>query len=210
MGLLAIPGLAAAQELPRRVIEVSGGFAGFVDESIIQHGALGAAVRWDLARHLSVGPEFVYMAGGLGDQDMFLTGKVVVDFLRDAGRLAVFRRRWRFAGQPPDVLPVRRLLVSRGGGQLRRRGANQRQPPGLRRAGSADRLGAAYPFHRDGRLADVTRLRACALPPSPRLRRTRRRGRRRTGARRDDNFGSHLPTLKANSPPTTKSGDFTG
>jgi len=79
--LLAIPGLAAAQELPGRVIEVSGGFAGFVDESIVKHGTLGTAVRWNLGRHLSVGPEIVYMNGGPGDQDLFLTGKLVVDFM---------------------------------------------------------------------------------------------------------------------------------
>jgi hypothetical protein len=83
VGLLAIPGLAAAQELSRRVVEVSAGFAGFVDETIIPHGTVGAAVRWDVAPHLSVGPELVYMAGGFDDQDVFLTGKVVVDFLRD-------------------------------------------------------------------------------------------------------------------------------
>jgi hypothetical protein len=81
VGLLAIPGLAAAQELPGRVVEVSGGFAGFVDESIIKHGTLGAAVRWNLGRRLSVGPEIVYMNGGPGDQDLFLTGKLVVDFM---------------------------------------------------------------------------------------------------------------------------------
>jgi hypothetical protein len=81
--LCTIPGVAAAQELSRRVVEVSAGFSGFVDETIIPHGTVGAAVRWDVAPHLSVGPEFVYMNGGSDDQDMFLTGKVVVDFLRE-------------------------------------------------------------------------------------------------------------------------------
>ena len=81
--LLAVPGVAAAQEFPGRVVEVSGGFAGFVDETIIPHGTLGAAVRWNLGRHFSVGPEIVYMNGGPEDQDLFLTGKVVIDFLRD-------------------------------------------------------------------------------------------------------------------------------
>ena len=80
--LLAAPGLAAAQDLPRRVFEVSGGFAGFVDESIIPHGSIGAAVRWDLARHLSIGPEFIYMRESSRDQDLFLTVKVVSDFRR--------------------------------------------------------------------------------------------------------------------------------
>ena len=79
--VLAIPGVAAAQELSGRVVEVSGGFAGFVDESIIPHGTLGTAVRWNLGRHFSVGPEIVFMNGGPGDQDLFLTGKLVVDFM---------------------------------------------------------------------------------------------------------------------------------
>ena len=83
LALLAMPGVAAAQELSRRVVEVSGGFSGFVDETIIPHGTVGTAVRWDLGPHLSVGPEFVYMSGGADDQDMFLTGKVVVDFRRE-------------------------------------------------------------------------------------------------------------------------------
>jgi hypothetical protein len=79
--LLAMPGVAAAQEFSRRVVEVSGGFAGFVDESIIPHGTLGASVRWSLGRRVSVGPEIVYMHGGPGDQDLFVTGKLVVDFM---------------------------------------------------------------------------------------------------------------------------------
>jgi hypothetical protein len=81
VGFLAIPGLAAAQELSGPVVEVSGGFAGFVDESIVPHATVGTAVRWNLGRHLSVGPEIVFMHGGPGDQDLFLTGKLVVDFM---------------------------------------------------------------------------------------------------------------------------------
>jgi hypothetical protein len=79
--LLLIPVTASAQGIPGPVVEVSGGFAGFVDESIIPHGTLGAALRWDLGSHLSVGPEVAYMKTD-GDQDLFLTGKAVFDFLR--------------------------------------------------------------------------------------------------------------------------------
>jgi hypothetical protein len=81
VGVLAIAGLAAGQERSGPVAEVSGGFAGFLDESIVPHGTVGTAVRWNLGRHLSVGPEIVYMHGGPGDQDLFLTGKLVVDFM---------------------------------------------------------------------------------------------------------------------------------
>ena len=62
-------------------MEVSGGFAGFVDESIIPHGTLGTAVRWDVGRHVSIGPELVFMKAE-NDFDLFLTGKLVVDFRR--------------------------------------------------------------------------------------------------------------------------------
>jgi hypothetical protein len=78
--LLALPATGSAQDTPRSAIEVSGGFAGFLDESVIRHGTLGTALRWDLGRRFSVGPEFVYMKTG-GDQDFFVTGKVVIDFL---------------------------------------------------------------------------------------------------------------------------------
>lgn len=80
--LLMAPALGAAQELPRRTLEVSGGFAGFVDESIIPHGTIGTALRWDLGPHLSAGPEVVYMKGDGSDQDLFVTGKLVADFRR--------------------------------------------------------------------------------------------------------------------------------
>ena len=81
--LLVLPVAAGAQDLPRRTVEVSGGFAGFIDESIIPHGTIGAAVRWDLGRHVSFGPEVVFMKGEGNDDDLFLTGKFVFDFRRD-------------------------------------------------------------------------------------------------------------------------------
>ena len=63
------------------MIEVSGGYAGFVDESVIPHATVGTALRWDLGRHVSVGPELVFMKAD-HDIDLFLTGKLVVDFMR--------------------------------------------------------------------------------------------------------------------------------
>jgi hypothetical protein len=79
--LLGVAGAASAQDLSRRVMEVSGGFAGFIDESIIPHATLGTALRWDLGRHVSIGPELVFM-NAANDFDLFLTGKLVVDFRR--------------------------------------------------------------------------------------------------------------------------------
>ena len=80
--LLMVPPGVFAQEYSRTTIEVSGGYAGFLDESAIPHGTVGAAVRWDLGRHISIGPEFVYMQAE-NDSDLFLTGKVVIDGFRD-------------------------------------------------------------------------------------------------------------------------------
>ena len=77
-----IPASAAAQiSEPRPVaLDVSGGYGAFVDESPVEHVTAGGAVRWRLSPKLSVGPEVVFMKGPGGDRDLFLTGKVVVDF----------------------------------------------------------------------------------------------------------------------------------
>ena len=42
-------------------------------------------MRWQLTPRVSVGPEFVFMRGPDDDRDVFLTGKVIVDFM--PGRL---------------------------------------------------------------------------------------------------------------------------
>jgi hypothetical protein len=82
---LSLPGLAAsanAQEAPSRfAIDVSGGYAGFADEAIVGHSAAGAGFLWRLTPRLSVGPEAVFMNGPDGDRDVFLTGKLVFDFM---------------------------------------------------------------------------------------------------------------------------------
>ena len=42
-------------------------------------------MRWSLTPKVSVGPEVVFMRGPGDDRDVFLTGKVIVDFM--PGRL---------------------------------------------------------------------------------------------------------------------------
>jgi hypothetical protein len=81
LAILILPAAASAQGLSRPVMEASGGHAAFLDESAIHHFTLGTAWRWNLGRRVSVGPEVVFMRGPDGDRDVFLTGKVVVDFL---------------------------------------------------------------------------------------------------------------------------------
>ena len=71
-----------AQETPSRLaVDVSAGYAGFADETLIGHVALGGGVRWQLTPKISVGPDFVFMKGPGDDRDIFLTGKVIVDFM---------------------------------------------------------------------------------------------------------------------------------
>ena len=62
-------------------VDVSGGYAAFVDESPIPHVTFGGGARWQLSPRVSVGPEVVFMKGPDDDRDVFLTGKVIVDFL---------------------------------------------------------------------------------------------------------------------------------
>ena len=75
-----IPAVADAQER-RPTLDLSGGYAGFVDEDTIEHGTVGAAWRWQVTPRFSIGPEVVYMHGPGGDRDIFITAKVLVDFM---------------------------------------------------------------------------------------------------------------------------------
>ena len=75
----------AAQEVaaprPPSVVELSGGWAGFGDEGVINHGLFGAGARFYLSRRFSLGPELVYMVGPGQDRDLMLTGNLWVDLL---------------------------------------------------------------------------------------------------------------------------------
>lgn len=57
----ALTSPAAAQSRPAPAVELTGGWAGFVDNATIDHAVLGVAVRWRVSRRISVGPEVVYM-----------------------------------------------------------------------------------------------------------------------------------------------------
>ena len=84
-------GAAAQTPKPAPAIEVSVGYAGFVDESLIGHALFGGSGRWYLTPRLSVGPEVVYMVGPDADRDLFVTGNVTLDLRRTppAGRRGV-------------------------------------------------------------------------------------------------------------------------
>jgi hypothetical protein len=82
LSLFGFAAAGSAQEAASRVaVDFSGGYAGFADESLIGHGTFGAGFVWRVTPRLSVGPEAVFMNGPKGDRDVFLTGKLVFDFL---------------------------------------------------------------------------------------------------------------------------------
>lgn len=68
---------------PAPVVEVSGGWAGFIDESIdpIDHAVGGVGARVYLSRRISVGPELQYFIGPGHDRDVMATGNVTIDVL---------------------------------------------------------------------------------------------------------------------------------
>ena len=85
LSILVLLGFATstlAQETPSRLaVDFSGGYAAFVDESAIGHFTVGGGLRWQLTPKISVGPDVVFMRGPGDDRDIFLTGKVIVDFM---------------------------------------------------------------------------------------------------------------------------------
>lgn len=58
----------------RASVTFGGGYAGFLDEGVINHGAAGAGAEWVLMPRLAVGPELLYMVGPDSDRDLFLLG----------------------------------------------------------------------------------------------------------------------------------------
>ena len=76
---LSLAQSAGAQDRRKGAVEAVGGWTGFVDDAMINHGIFGGAARWNVSPRLSVGPEVVYMVGPGDDRDLFLTGNVTFD-----------------------------------------------------------------------------------------------------------------------------------
>jgi len=70
--VMLLGGAVQAQELPRPAVEAGAGWAGFVDESLIDHSTFGGAARIHLTPRVSVGPELTYMFGPRHDRDIYL------------------------------------------------------------------------------------------------------------------------------------------
>jgi hypothetical protein len=94
---------AAQQTIPSRRVtsDIVAGYAGFLDESLIDHGVVAATIRYQVTRRLSIGPEVVYMNGPGRDRDLFVTGNAMFDFLQR-----------RAGSRSPSVNPY---LVAGGG-----------------------------------------------------------------------------------------------
>jgi hypothetical protein len=75
---LALATPAFAQDRGGSVEGVTG-WVGFVDESPINHGIFGGAVKWHPSPRVAIGPEIVYMIGPGSDRDLFVTGNVTFD-----------------------------------------------------------------------------------------------------------------------------------
>jgi hypothetical protein len=71
----------SADVRPGPAVEFLAGYAGFVDDTTVDHGIIGAAARVYLTPRLAVGPEFVHMRGPDSDRDLFLTGNLTFDAL---------------------------------------------------------------------------------------------------------------------------------
>jgi hypothetical protein len=90
VGSIFNAGNAAAQERPGPAIDVTAGWAGFVDESIIDHASAGVSARVFVTPRLSLGPELTYMIGPGTDRDLFMMGAVVYEWPLLAARVVPY------------------------------------------------------------------------------------------------------------------------
>src|SRR3989449_8286484 len=71
---------AEAQGKPKPELRVTGGWVGFIDEDFIDHGAIGASLRYYLTRRVAVEPELLYMIGPGNDRDITVIPHISFDF----------------------------------------------------------------------------------------------------------------------------------
>ncbi|MQA28379.1 MAG: hypothetical protein GEU82_00870 [Luteitalea sp.] len=66
---------AGAQSRPPTArVTLTGGYAGFVDDSWINHQVVGGGAEWVVTPRIAVGPELLYMIGPRVDRDLFVLG----------------------------------------------------------------------------------------------------------------------------------------
>jgi hypothetical protein len=80
MATLAFASVAAAQGTPRPELRITSGWTGFIDESWIDHTAIGGSVRYYLTPRLGIEPEVMYLVGPGSDRDITVIPHLTVDF----------------------------------------------------------------------------------------------------------------------------------
>lgn len=81
LGVLAAGCLVTGGSARAQVVELTGGYAAFVDDAAIGHGLVGGHGRWQVTPRLGIGPEVTYMKGPGADRDLFVTGNLTWDFV---------------------------------------------------------------------------------------------------------------------------------
>ena len=71
---------ADAQQRGNIAVDGSAGWTFFADDGIVSEGTVGAGVRWYLTPRVSVGPEFIFIAGE-SHSHRVLTGNLTFDLL---------------------------------------------------------------------------------------------------------------------------------
>jgi hypothetical protein len=87
---LLIPVSASAQSSAVPSLTFSGGWAGFVDDGRIDHGAFGGGLEWVPTSRIALGPEVLYMVGPGDDRDLFVLGVARIGILPLKSRVAPF------------------------------------------------------------------------------------------------------------------------
>jgi outer membrane protein with beta-barrel domain len=71
---------AEAQDKPKPELRVTAGWVGFIDEDMIDHGAIGGSLRYYLTQRIAVGPELLYLIGPRNDRDITIIPNISFDF----------------------------------------------------------------------------------------------------------------------------------
>jgi hypothetical protein len=91
ISLSTIAQTAEAQSRPPTAsVILTAGYAGFVDESPINHGVVGGGTEWVLTPRIAVGPDLLYMIGPGSDRDLFVLGVARFGILPFSRRVVPF------------------------------------------------------------------------------------------------------------------------
>lgn len=99
LGHLAGTSPAVAQsQTPASTIHAATGWAGFIDESWIDHAVVGAGGRVYVSPKIAIGPEVLYLRGPEGDHDWTVTGEATIDLVSPRPRVRLVTPYLAFGG----------------------------------------------------------------------------------------------------------------